>query len=325
MSDDLNAMESVPESSAPDALPAESTITHAVEPIEKTMERAYDRSNPPRGTNGTFARPERTENEPSPESERNNQPQGIAYPQSWPAKLQAHWQSLPPEVQQQIAEREAQAHQRITRGGEAERFAQSLDGAFQQFVPSVPQELRTEAVTRLLAAHRALESNPEQAIHYLAQQYGVAIGHDPANWEARQAQLAQEAMRDLYHQQAVRLEKVVSSFAKDKADHWKDLEGDIAAHARVLADDPDLTTKERIELAYQRALATRPDIAGRINGAQRKAEEAKRKAEAIRKADEARRLASLNVRSVEGKAPKPARLSLEAEMAEVYDRVARRV
>jgi hypothetical protein len=332
---------------APETLPAEGAITHTVDeehsPIEQTMEKAYDRANPPRGKGGTFAKlPQANDDmrnysqDRQPEAAKElagDQPvervaldgKAVEYPQSWPAKLRGHWDTLAPEVQQQIAEREQQAHQRITRGGEAEKYIGQLAEACERWAPGIPPEQRPEAVQRLLAAHHALETNPEQAIRWLAQQYGVNVGgHDPAQYEAQQAMLAEQAMHHLYSERSQRLDKLVTKFAGDKLDHWKDLEADIVAHAKVLRDDHDLTDKEKLELAYRRALAGNPAVADRIAGNKRKAHEAQTEAERKRKAAEAKRLASLNVRSVDGKAPKPARKSLEEEMADVYDRVAGR-
>lgn len=76
------------------------------------------------------------------------------------------------------------------------------------------------------------------------------------------------------------------------------------------ARHPDWSHERILKEAHDRALASRPDL------------DSKTAADRKRRADEARRLASLNVKSKIGAAPKSTGKDMWSEMADIYDRVA---
>ncbi len=349
------------ETGAAEAAPVSAPVVEEVSGIEQTMSEVYDKLNPAREGNGQFkATAEPVEAEPAeepvaeievtePVAEPEPAKPAIQRPQSWSSDVDELWSKLPPEAQELIAKREGEAHKRITEQGEAVKtlepikpFLEPLQRASARM--GLPPG---EGLKLLLAADDYLARDPVSAIQWLAQQSGVdlsRLGGTAQSTDAPEspqvAALQQEIMslkrmlsdtssrihtreqQELQTQQQS-LNTLVDDFAKGK-DYWPEIEGEVAKQIHAIKlDNPGLSPKDILEQAHERALKLNDEVRNKLNEAKRKSEEAKKAAEAKRKADEAKRMASLNVRSVEGKSPKPARRSMEEEMADVYDRVAR--
>ena len=329
--------------------------------FEDTMGAVFDKLNPAREGNGQFkataaetvaAEVGDEPAEPIEATTPTEEPQepakpAIQRPQSWSSDVDELWAKLPPAAQELIAKREGEAHKRITEQGE---LVKSIEPIQPYLEPLQRASARMglppgEGLKLLLAADDYLARDPVSAIQWMAQQAGVDLSRfgQPSNAVPESAevsalhqkiahlerQLTDTSTRIQLREQTElqtqqhSLQSLVNDFAKGK-DYWPDIETEVVnqIHAIKVAS-PNLSPKEVLERAHERALKLNDEVRNRLDEARRKADEAKKAADAKRKADEARRLASLNVRSVDGKAPKPARLSLEAEMAEVYDRVSR--
>ena len=134
-------------------------------------------------------------------------------PQAWPQDIRArHWESLPPELRRFISMREAEAHRMISeQGGRLKQFEpiRSVFDQWRQHVPELEQMAPHDAVNHMLAAHHMLASRPQEAMQWLAQQYGI----DPLSLLAPQhrSQLAG------FHHASQRMQALEAELAELKA------------------------------------------------------------------------------------------------------------
>ncbi len=331
-------------------------------PIEATMAEVYDKLNPARETNGQFkgdkpVEAESTEDAPA-ETESVQEPiaevkepekTAIPRPQSWSSDVDELWAKLPPEAKDIIAKREGEAHKRITELGEVAK-------SFEPVKPHLEQLRRAESrmglppgkgLELLLAADDYLARDPVAAIQWMAQQAGVDLsrfGQVPQGGTSESPQVdalmqrihhlegqlnqtthriqSREQQEQIAHQNS--LNDLVENFTKGK-DYWPQIENDVQAQiAAIRTMNPNMSPSEVLQKAHDNAIKLNDEVRNKLTEAKRKEEDAKKAADQKRKAEEAKRLASLNVRSVEGKAPKASFRSLEDEMASIYDKVASR-
>ncbi len=263
---------------------------------------------------------------PSEPSPQIKQPEAIKPPASFNAKAREHWNSLPREMQEYIFQRETEAQRKISELGNVSASIRP----HLQHVERIASEsgLTTgDTIQRFVAADQFIKSNPEGAIRYLAQAHNVDLGKfggDPRQHQqqqqAREIQMAQQAYDYLQTQHAQSLTQTIEKFAADKAEHWKDIEPSIAYHATAIrVSEPDLTPREVLKEAYERALKDNPQIAANLPSAREKA--AKEKEAQTRRAQEAKRVASMNVGSRSTGKTASVRKDLYSEMADIYDRV----
>jgi hypothetical protein len=315
------------------------------------MAAVFDRLNPhekvSRSETGQFESKAPTEDttetqgQTPPEQVQSEPATAIAHPQSMPAELRDKWGTVPPEVAKWVSTREAESHKRITELGEAAKTGEqirSVIGRYQQSFRGVPVE---QGLEKLLAANAYLEQDPAEGIKWLANAYGVdlsglgqqAQGQESGEVRALNAKIAQlerqisdtsnrvmsrEQREEQARQQTI--EKLAEDFAKDKQDHWADIEQDVIDQLVAVAQrEPDLPPEKRLEKAYKNALKVNDAVASKLNEAQRKVEAQKAEADKKRKADEAKKHASLNVKSANAATPKQAKW--EDTMREVADRI----
>ena len=158
-----------------------------LEPEEPAAEEPIDAR--PRDEHGRFAPKNAEKVEPSeapaPDDTAQSVPEdagkaaapSISAPEAWAAPMREHWAKLPPDVQQYVAEREADAHKRITETGQFAARYRELDEVL------APHRARhamagmsdAQAVAALVAAAQFLEARPAEAIQHFARQYGVPL------------------------------------------------------------------------------------------------------------------------------------------------------
>ncbi len=268
----------------------------------------------------------------------------IAHPQSMPAELRDKWGTVPPEVAEWVGKREAESHKRITELGETAKASEQIRSVVDRYKDTfrgVPVE---QGLDKLLAANAFLEQNPVDGIKWLAQAYGVnlsglgqqANGEQPQESDVvrslrselaelkRQVSDTSTRVASREQQEAKAREdallKTAEDFAKDKQDHWKDLEPEVIAQlAAINVSEPNLQPNQKLEKAYQRALRINEAVSNRLNESKRKAEAEKAEAEKKRKADEAKKLGSLNVKTANASTPKKG--DWQSTMREVADRL----
>ena len=270
----------------------------------------------------------------NPETEPNETPQqptdGIRAPASLSPTMQQQWGATPREMQQWIAEREAQAQQKITEQG---RQLSELQRGSQASLPHLEHVARVAQETGLTpdatlqhwaAADHFLKTNPEGAIRYLAAAHGVDLASfdgDPQQQQAREMQAQQiEQMRSEYaqwHQQRQQQEQhltaAINRFADGKP-YWAEIEPQLLQQLFALKmSDPG-----RVQADPMGALKEAEKLALKVSGIEDRLPA--RQAEAKKKADEAKRLASLNVRS-SSTSPRTDYKTMEEEMQATYERL----
>lgn len=101
----------------------------------------------------------------------------IAAPQSLPATLSDKWATAPREVQEWIANREAEAHKKITSDGERLKSYEAFDEALAPSRDFIEQHKipRAEYVRRLAVADHALRTQGPAALAEIARMYGIAV------------------------------------------------------------------------------------------------------------------------------------------------------
>jgi hypothetical protein len=307
----------------------------------KSFEAVHDKVRPARNESGQFSRRIPTEGELAglqdldveetpPQDETETKAEQIAKPQAWGKKVAEHWDKLPLEIKQEIAKREQDIQRFISERGNASKseVTQQLESIASRFADTLPRVNgqpmpTTQMMEHFLAANHALETNPREALQWLAKSYGVDLGGQPADVEQVRAQAYAEAQSQLqqhyqqqqqqqYEQQHRQTENYLLKFAADKP-YFSQIENQVLYHIMALKSvDPDLDYRELLQLAHDKALAERPELDVEKT--------AKAKAEARRRADEAKRLASLNVKSTTGKSPRSSK-DIWGDMAATYDRL----
>lgn len=299
--------------------------------IDDTLRQAWDKLNPRRDDTGRFAA-----REPATEAQPQQEPQAttdqtaekaaepakpaIEPPHSWSAEAKARWANVPPDTQAYIAEREAQAHQAITRAGQQIKAYEPIARVLDAYKDTFEKNGLTpdDGIGRLLEVERNLARDPVSAVKEIAKAYGVDLATltneqtapaqqaeqgqpDPqvATLKAELAQLKAELGKVgsyLTAQQRAQLaseEQVlarqIAEFAKDKP-HFEAVRHVMGA---LMQADPNLSLDD----AYEQATYARPDTRQRILADQQKAAEEKRAEEARKKAADAKRSAAVNVKS----------------------------
>jgi len=310
-------------------------VQSPIDALENTMGAIYDKMNPPREA-GKFApkdikaegaetgEPAKadapTTDQPQAEAVKPETP-AIEPPVSWSADMKAKFAALPPDAQQYIAQRESEAHKRISQFGEQVKAVEPLARVAQQHNDYFRQKGATpdQWLANMVEMSRAFDANPVQVLNYLARERGLAPMQPGqqndyvrslearvrrAEEAANSAKTAVTQREQTEHEQ--RLASIVSkieNFAKDKPD-YANLQDDMLAHVEAIRRaEPDIDAEKLLAKAYEAARWANPNTRTKILEETRKAEDAKREAEQKKKADEARKLGSLNVKSANGANP----------------------
>lgn len=345
--EDLNTgtVETVTEStSAP-------VVEQAPASFEDTMSAVYDKLNPARDEAGKFAgnETETTEgaetaateetvdentDQPS-EKEQETAAPSITAPNSWSAEMKAKWGSLPPEAQQYIAQRESEMHAAITQKGEQVREYEPIKQVLDQHRDVFAKNgiSSAEGISRLIAADRYLEQSPSEAIKWLADSYGVDlrqfVSGDQQSGDQSQAQTPREVLelrqeinqlksyltaqqRQSHEAEQATVVKTVEEFAKDKP-HFEKVR-------KIMGSLMQAGEAADLDEAYEKATYAHPEVRQLILEDQRKAADAKRKAEQEKAVTQAKKAGSVNLKSTQGTTPARG-ASFEETMSAVYDRL----
>lgn len=291
------ALSSLREEAPPDPTP----------PPEAAPEQPEAESGPARDEQGRFASKPKTESPPVPKTEGQAEPEAkpasaeaapVSPPRSWKPEAKAAFLALPPEVQKQVIESQAEIDK------QAQDFTPKAQRLEQLEALIAPHKERwalngvseTQAIQQLLAASDYLERDPVNAIHYLMRSTGVTLQHltgqggqQPAQQQPQGAhplerqvqqitqyltQQQQEANRQKEaekHEQESAVQSEIDAFASDpKNVYFDNVKEDMAILIRA-GRAKDLSE------AYDMAIWARPDIRKLVTAAER-AEEAKRQA-----------------------------------------------
>ena len=171
---------------APEATPPATTAAPAADApsseqsLQLTLEEIWEKNHAPPKPKAeeapAQAAPEGDQPSTAPEPAQSSP--AIAAPQSWSPESQAKWSSLPPDLQQLIADRELEATKQISRQGAELKTYQPLREVF-DWVRSrgVPQGQEHEIIRGWATAQHMLDdpATRAEAFQRLAQSYGVDL------------------------------------------------------------------------------------------------------------------------------------------------------
>ena len=232
-------------------------------------------------------------------------------PATWPADEKARFAQLPRETQDYLLlrekEREADYTRKTMEAAEARKSADELTRTLDPYKQQM--ELAgispAQAIQRLLAAQRFLETNPQDAIKWLAQSFNVDLGSFAPKEEEAYTDPALKAMRDevnqlkaqLNQRQQVEQQQSVSEVQKQinefqgaknedgslKYPHFEKLRtvmGPLVAQGKTMVE------------AYNETQYILPEVRERLQSENAKAAQS----EALKKAEEARKAKAKDVR-----------------------------
>jgi hypothetical protein len=255
--------------------------------------------------------------------------------------MKAKWSALPSEAQQYVAQREQEAHARISRLGQYAKQMEPVREVLQQhndYLRNVAMP-PTQLLDKLLDASRRLDTGDAVGvIRELIHNYRVdpftliddgtqSTQPDPkvANLERQLAQLQQEQQqwRAQQEQQARAAEEAKASavhaeidqFSKDKAD-WSTLQEDIIANvAAIRSQKPQASNAEVLQEAYERARWANPTTRTKMQQELQAAADAKRIEEAKKAAATATTASRLNV---SGSRPQAQPADMDADLRAIW-------
>lgn len=290
---------------------------------------------------------EPTEAKPEPAEAITPKPV-IEPPKAWSSEKKAVWSSLSPDAQEYIAQREGEAQRRLSELGEKATAADKFEALIDRHRQLIGQYNKPEQeIENLFQTKAALLRDPNGSIKWLADQLGVDLsqfaqaqnGEQPAeNGQLRSLQqeliqlkrqlgethnrlTAREQQEMQAREQS--LASLVNDFSKDK-DYWADIEAEVYNQiVAIKATKPDQDPKAVLEEAEKRAIKLNDEVSNKLTKAKREKEASEKAAEEKRKAEEAKRLASLNTKSSSGASPRAAK-NIDAELEEIYDKMAAR-
>jgi len=259
---------------------------------------------------------------------------GIQPPTSWSAAAKQEFSKLPLAVQEAVAKREMEVSSGFKQYGERVKSYEAIDNILKPLQPRLQMAGMSsqQFIGQLVAAHNALEQNPQQALVWLARQYGVDPaqvmnpGADPAQQQETNPEIAalKQKIAELESgvtaqkqaaQQAAQMEAQteLQRFASDpKNEFFEQVRQDMgvlisAGKATDLAD------------AYQKACRMNPEVFQIIQAREADRLQKLAREEAAKQAAAARKAATTNVSgtaSTPGQVP-PMRQLMEA----TYDRL----
>lgn len=207
----------------------------------------------------------------------NEQPSNAAAtpPVSWAADAKAVWASLPPAVQQAVLKRETEVSNGFRQKSEDVR-------RYETALAPVAQEAQRRGLTaeqgiqRLMDGQRFLETQPAQAILWLAQQNGIDLAELASNPPAAPQQVRPDPMFAQVHQTVQSLQSrldeitmgqntsLVESFAASNP-HYAEVEDylpDLIKEVQTVR--PNLSPRETLQAAYDRAIWLNPDVRAKV-------------------------------------------------------------
>ena len=268
------------------------------------------------------------------------QPPAIDAPAAWSAEMKAKWSALPSEAQQYVAQREQEAHARISQLGQYAKQMEPIHKALSEHSSYIQQVGKPPAqfVSELFNAAQALDRDPVSALKELARVYRVdpftliddgtqSTQPDPkvANLERQLAQLQQEQQQWRAQQEqqdraaeeakASAVHAEIDQFSKDKAD-WSTLQEDIIANvAAIRSQKPQASNAEVLQEAYERARWANPTTRTKMQQELQAAADAKRIEEAKKAAATATTASRLNV---SGSRPQAQPADMDADLRAIW-------
>lgn len=253
-----------------------------------------------------------------------------APPVSWAADAKTTWNALPPAVQAAVLKRESEVSTGFKQKSDEVRRYEAMIAPVAEAarVRGIPAE---QGLQMLIAAQKALDTNPAQAIAHIAASYGIDLAALAQNPPAPQ-QRVEQAVPPQFVEKVSTLESrlnefltnqtvgVVESFAKSPGhEHYEAIESDLLRLIpMVQQQEPGLPHQEVLQKAYDQAIWLNPDVRAKIIAEQRTQADTQRTAAVATKAASAKK-AAVSVKGSSGGAMPPAKQANGS--GDVYDDV----
>lgn len=243
----------------------------------------------------------------------------IEPPSSWSAEQRAKWATLPPDVQEYVAQRESEAHKAISEKGQRAAMYDAVEQAIGEHKTALIAEYGSvdRAVNTLVNVAMQAGRRPAEFIQWFAQQHRV----DLSQLAAPAGQMAAPADPHLNHlshtvttlqqqvqqQQEAALAAQITAFAeaKDAAGkplrpYFEDVRGDMARLMQA-----GIATS--LDDAYAKATRANDAVWAKIEAQKEAARQAEAQARAAKAAEEAKRAKAVNIRPMGAVAGSPVR------------------
>lgn len=272
----------------------------------------------------TPTKPDAKQTEAKPDVKAEPSKTAIVAPQSWKAEAKAKWDTLPPDVQAYVAERETQAHKQISELGQKASAIDELGKVIEPHRGRMNGTNPTDYINNMFAADAALARDPVDFIKKISTHYGIDLNSlvsdpyavaDPqsaqlsatlnaatARIEQLERQLGEVGHRVIGRETAERqaqqqaFDKTIEDFAADKPDIAELADAMTALMPGLQKANPTASHKEILQSAYESAQWANPKTRQALMDRQAKEAESKRLEAAKEAAGRARRAGSINVR-----------------------------
>ncbi len=311
-------------------------IWNKLNPTRDPDTKQFAPKNPEENKPGT--EPEVTDGAQADQVAKEKQP-SIDPPMSWTAEAKAKWDAVPPDLKPYLAQRDKAYHESYGKSQQKvkqyEAYHNQAYRPFDQIIESYKDTFNkrgihpAQAFAVLMDAQKQLDSSPVDGLVKIAQSYGIDLRPAFQGYQV-QAPQTQQQLEDhpTIVQQKQRIEQLenyineraqkrqvrqdreilnhIGSFQSEKSKEGTPLRPYFEEAKPMMAVLLEKGQAKDLEQAYDMAVHATPTLRQRIQSDQRKAEEAKRTAEAKIKAGDARKSNSINVKSasVGGTAPK---------------------
>lgn len=291
----------------------ESAVKEVSEKAEKPVEEAIvkddkEKTDKVRDEAGKFkSTDKKPKEETAPIEDQVAKPESSA-PNTWTPAAKAKWKELPPEIQAEVAKREAEVEKGFTRLDEERTVGKSFKEVVSPYLSMIQSEGSTPivAVQSLLnTAYKLRQGTPQQKgqlIMELAQTFGAELPkvsqsqpHADPQLQAIQQELAtlkNERQRDLtsreQQEQAVTQSEIDTFASNPEHVHFETVKAYMASLLKSGLTKGG-SYKEHLKDAYDQAVWMRPDIRSTLLEQQTAEKEAKRVADAKEKAEKARK------------------------------------
>lgn len=255
--------------------------------------------------------------------------QAVTPPVSWAAEAKQAWASIPPAVQQAVLKREQEASNGIR------QYSEKVAHYEQALAPIAQEATRRgmspdDAIKRLIDGNTFLETQPAQAILWLAQKNGLDLNELASNPPAFQQQARPDPVISQVSHTVQTLEQrlaqiefgnnltLAQQFAASKP-YYADVEEQLPDFIKeVQRIDPSLTGIALLEKAYERAIWLNPDVRSKVQAAERETAEKARLATVQAKATQASK-AAVSVKGSSATAAPPRQAASSG--GDIYDDV----
>lgn len=264
------------------------------------------------GVDQTSDHPQKADGEPGSS-------QAIVPPTSWSAEAKALWSNVPPDAQKYIAQREAEAHSKITQLGEAVARFQPVGELVEQRIGVFDRHGITpdEGIGLMLDMQDMLDRDPVTGLSAIAETYGIDLAATFGGTQSGQQQqrvATDPAVKQVLDQNRQLQQRLAERDTAEKRQQESQTQARrqeaVTEVQRWGADKPHFTNPEirkamsalyanglatSLDNAYEQACYANPSIRALIEADAKKAAETANLAEQAKVVGDAKRARSVNL------------------------------